>query len=112
MVEKWFAYELLQLELADIPERVRPSPGRIGYSPARVRPILMFWLLWEDCPLELDATLGAKDDVAVVVLGISEILNSGEKPSPIIFGRPGARPSKRERTGVNTQYGAVLCQPH
>ena len=60
----------------------------------------------------LDATLGAKDDVAVVVLGIGEILNSGEKPSPMCFGRPGVRPSRRERTGVNTQYGAVLCLPH
>ena len=62
----------------------------------------MFWLLWEDCPLELDATLGAKDDVAVVVLEIGEVLNSGEKPSPMVFGRPDARPSKRECTGVNT----------
>ena len=70
VVEKWLTYELLQLELADIPERVRPSPGRIGYSPARVRTILMLLLLWEDCPLELDATLGAKDDMVVVVLGI------------------------------------------
>ena len=100
MVEKWLAYELLQLELADIFERVRPSPGRIGYSPARVRPILMLWLLWEDCPSVLDATLGAKDDVAVVVLGIGEVLNSGEKPSPMVFGRAGARPSRRECTGV------------
>ena len=55
----------------------------------------------------LDATLGVKDDVAVVVLGIGEILNSGEKPSPMCFGRPGVRPSRRERTGVNTQYGAA-----
>ena len=55
-----------------------------------------------DCPLELDATLGAKDDVAVVVLGIGEVLNSGEKPSPIVFGRPGARPGRRECTGVYT----------
>ena len=122
MVEKWLEYELLQLELADIskrvrpslgrigysPARVRPSPGRIGYSPARVRPILIFWLLWEDCPLELDATLGAKDDLAVVVLGIGEVLNSGKKPSPIGFGHPGARPSRRERIGVNTQYEAAL----
>ena len=112
MVKKWLAYELLQLELTNISKRVRPSPRRIGYSPARVRPILMLWLLWEDCPLELDATLAAKDDVVVVVLGIGEVLNSGEKPSPMVFGRPGARPSRRERTGVNTQYGAVLCQPH
>ena len=54
----------------------------------------------------LDATLGTKDDVAVVVLGIGEFLNS-EKPSFMCFGRPGVRPSRRERTGVNTQYGAV-----
>ena len=45
--------------------------------------------------------------MAVVVLGIGEVLNSGEKPSPMRFGRPGVRPSRRERTGVNTQYGAV-----
>ena len=50
----------------------------------------------------MDATLGAKADVAMVVLGISEVLNSGEKPSPMVFGRPGARPGRRECTGVNT----------
>ena len=44
----------------------------------------------------------------MVVLGIGEVLNSGEKTSPIVFGRSGARPSRRERTGVNTQYGAAL----
>ena len=91
---------------------MRPSPGRIGYSSARVRPILIFWLLWEDCPLELNVTLGAKDDVAVLVLGIGEVLNSGEKPSPMIFGRPGARPRRQECTGVNTQYRAALSQSH
>ena len=42
MVGRWLAYELLQLGLADIPERVRPSPGRIGYSPVWVKPILRF----------------------------------------------------------------------
>ena len=48
-----------------------------------------FSLVFEgDCPIELDATLGTKDDVAVVVLGIGEVLNSGEKPSSIIYGRP------------------------
>ena len=36
----------------------------------------------------LDATLGAKDDMAMVVLGIGEVLNSGEKPSPIVYSRP------------------------
>ena len=60
MVKKWLAYELLQLELADIPERVRPSLGRIGYSLPRVRRILIFLLLWEDCPLELDAALARR----------------------------------------------------
>ena len=50
----------------------------------------------------LDATLGTKDDVAVVVLGIGEVLISGEKPSPMAFGHPGARPGRRECTGVNT----------
>ena len=30
------------------------------------------------------------------------------KPSPRFVGCPGARPSRRERTGVNTQYGAAL----
>ena len=51
--------------------------------------------------------MAQKDIVALVVLKISEVLNSGEKPSPMCFGRPGVRPSRRERTGVNTQYGAV-----
>ena len=55
----------------------------------------------------LDATLGAKDDVAVVVLGIGAVINSEEKPSPMCFGHPGVRPSRRERTGVNTQYGVA-----
>ena len=67
---------------------------------------------WGDYPLKLDATLGAKVDVAMVVLGIGEVLNSEEKPSPTVFGRPGARPSRQERTGVNTQYGVALSQPH
>ena len=65
-------------------------------------------MFWEDCPLKFDTTLGAKADVAVVVLGIGEVLNLGEKPSPMVFGRPDARPSRRERTRVNTQYGAAL----
>ena len=58
--------------------------------------------------LELDAILGAKDDMAMVVLRIGEVLNSGEKPSPMVFDHPGARPSRWERTGVNTQYRAAL----
>ena len=50
--------------------------------------------------------------MAVVVLGIGEVLNLGEKSSPTVFGRPGARPSRRERTRVNTQYEVALSQPH
>ena len=86
VVEKWLTYELLQLDLAKVPKGQCHLLGRIGYSPKRVRPISYFGFeFWGDYPLKLDATLGAKADMAVVVLGIGEVLNSGEKPSPIIF---------------------------
>ena len=37
---------------------------------------------WEDCPIWLDATLGTKDDMVVVVLGIDETARVWSKPSP------------------------------